>query len=51
MAAAYKTILECYVKSNYIKNIDISEIQYRNPHRFLALEDMYFGGEVTEQKK
>lgn len=35
MSAAYKTLLDCYIKPDYLKVTDISQIQYRNPNNFL----------------
>lgn len=35
MSAAFKTLLDCYIKPDYLKVTDISQIQYRNPSNFL----------------
>lgn len=35
MSSLYKTILECYLREDYVRSTDVSQIQYRNPHRFM----------------
>lgn len=47
IAASYKSILECYLKPDYIKNVDISLVQYRNPSHFLPHSEIYLGGSCT----
>jgi len=47
MAASYKSILECYLKPEYIKNVDISLVQYRYPSHFLTHNEIYLGGSCT----
>jgi len=37
----FKTILECYLKYDYIKNTATPHIQYRNPEHFLPLNEIY----------
>lgn len=49
ISSAYKTILECYIKKEVLDSKDISEIQYRNPHNFVSLEDLYLGPKVNGQ--
>jgi len=44
MSMAYKTILECYTKPEYLNNTDIEKIQYRNPTYYLKTENIYLGG-------
>lgn len=44
MNAAYRTLLDCYIKSNYLKTYDIAEIQFRNPIYYLPSEQIYLGG-------
>lgn len=43
MSAAYKTLLDCYIKPDYLKVTDISQIQYRNPNNFLQTDQIYVG--------
>lgn len=45
MASSYKMILDCYMKSDYLKSTDIQKIQYRNPIYFN--EDIYVGGKCV----
>lgn len=44
MSAAYRTLLDCYIKPDYLKKHDISEIQYRNPIHYLPNDQIYLGG-------
>jgi hypothetical protein len=43
LVVTYKTILECYLKFNYLKNTDVAEIQFRNPANFVELKNIYLG--------
>lgn len=47
MAASYKSILEYYLKPEYIQSVDISLVQYRNPSNFLPHNEIYLGGSCT----
>ncbi|XP_061724987.1 uncharacterized protein LOC133530945 [Cydia pomonella] len=38
-----KTLFECFLKRDYVKNTVLEKIEYKNPHMFLNLDDMYFG--------
>lgn len=44
MSAAYRTLLDCYIKPDYLKKYDISEIHYRNPIHYLPNDQIYLGG-------
>ncbi|XP_022161707.1 uncharacterized protein LOC111027616 [Myzus persicae] len=44
MSMAYKTILEFYIKPEYLNNTDVDKIQYRNLTYFLEKENIYLGG-------
>lgn len=44
MASAYKTILDCYMQSNYLEKTDLEKVQYRNPQYFLKNDEIYVGG-------
>jgi len=44
MASAYKTILDCYMQSNYLEKTDLEKVQYRNPQYFLKNDKIYVGG-------
>jgi len=37
---AYKTILECYIKPNYLNSTDLPQVQYKNLAYYLATEDV-----------
>lgn len=43
MERTFKTILECYMNYDYIKNTATPQIQYRNPSHFLSLDKIYLG--------
>lgn len=47
MATTYKTILQCYLKIDYVNNTDVSAIQYRNPEHYKPLENIYCGPKVA----
>ena len=44
MSMTYKTILECYIKPDYLRTTDLEKVQYRVPENFLKSEDIYIGG-------
>lgn len=44
MVSAYKTILDCYMQSNYLEITDLEKVQYRNPQYFLKNDKIYVGG-------
>lgn len=44
MASTYKTILEFYIKPEYLNNTDIEKVQYRLPANFVRPENIYVGG-------
>lgn len=41
MESTYKTILECYIQNDYLKSLDVSKIQYRNPNKFVKNNEVY----------
>lgn len=45
IVGVYKTILECFIRRDLILNCAIEKIDYKNPHNFLKLEDIYVGAE------
>lgn len=47
MSELYKTILECYLDPNYLKNTELANVQYRNPRNYCAIENMYMGPKVA----
>ncbi|KAF0706384.1 E3 SUMO-protein ligase KIAA1586-like, partial [Aphis craccivora] len=44
MSAVYRTLLDCYIKPDYLKKHDICEIQYRNSIHYLPNDQIYLGG-------
>jgi len=44
MASTYKTILEFYIKPDYLNNTEIEKVQYRLPSNFVRPENIYVGG-------
>ncbi|CAH1379246.1 unnamed protein product, partial [Tenebrio molitor] len=47
MSLLYRTILEFYMKVNYVKTTNIDVIEYRNPRYFLNLNEMYLGPKLA----
>jgi hypothetical protein len=47
MSGAYKLLLSYYIKPDYLKNTDVTKLQYRNPSNFLPLENIYLGPKVA----
>ena len=47
ISQVYKTILDCYIKQEILNTQTVDQIQYRNPHNFVKLEDIYLGPAVT----
>lgn len=43
----YITLLDNYLKPTYIKNTPTENIQFRNPHNFLPLPEIYLGPYVS----
>lgn len=44
MDSTYKTILDFYIKPEYLNNTDIEKVQYRLPANFVSPENIYVGG-------
>ncbi|KAL1446714.1 hypothetical protein MTO96_044491, partial [Rhipicephalus appendiculatus] len=42
-----KCILECYIKRDYLEATLLSDVQYKDPAKFLPLEEMYLGAKPT----
>lgn len=49
MESAYKTFLECYMDENYLRNNDVSVIQYRNPTHYAPIDKIYLGGKCMAE--
>lgn len=43
-----RSIFDCFLKRNYISSTRLENIQYKNPEYFLAVEDIYLGGNVMK---
>lgn len=46
---AFKFLSSCFIKPDYLRNIDIASVQYRDPQHFLPLEKIYLGPKVLEE--
>ena len=42
-----KTIMDCYMKGDYVRSTAIENIQYRNPSNFVPLHRIYLGAKVS----
>nr|XP_037290874.1 uncharacterized protein LOC119186301 [Rhipicephalus microplus] len=40
-------ILECYIKRDYLEATPLSDVQYKDPAKFLLLEEIYLGAKPT----
>ena len=47
VSVAFRTIVECYLKPEYVAKTDVCDLQYRDPTNFLSIEEIYLGGRVT----
>lgn len=43
----YRSILDLYMKAEYLQKTDISSVQYRDPKNFMPLQEIYLGGRVS----
>lgn len=48
MSALIKIILECYIKPEFLKNVDLATVQYQNPRLYKILEDLDLGPKIAE---
>lgn len=46
LSAFYKTILECFIKRELINKMPPDKINFKDPHNYLALNDIYLGTKV-----
>lgn len=46
ITAIVKTILDCFIKNEVLKNNLLCDIDYRNPRNMLPLEEMYSGAAI-----
>lgn len=49
--ATYKTILECFIKREIIKLTPPEKINFRDPHNYLPLDELYLGAKVFLSQK
>jgi hypothetical protein len=42
-----RSLLDCFLKRNYLEKTPLDKIQYRNPYNFLPIENLYLGANVT----
>ncbi|XP_068225057.1 protein FAM200C-like [Palaemon carinicauda] len=47
VTAGLKTILGCYIEQGYLNKTDLTKIQFRDPGKFLPLEQIYLGVKVA----
>jgi hypothetical protein len=42
-----RSLLDCFLKRDYLEKTPLEKIQYRNPYNFLPIENLYLGANVT----
>ncbi|XP_075543858.1 zinc finger BED domain-containing protein 5-like [Dermacentor variabilis] len=47
VSAMLKCILECYIKRDYLEATPLSDVRYKDPAKFLPLEEIYLGAKPT----
>ncbi|KAL3231300.1 hypothetical protein MRX96_023346 [Rhipicephalus microplus] len=47
VSGTLKCILECYIKRDYLEATPLSDVQYKDPAKFLPLEEIYLGAKPT----
>ncbi|XP_068990425.1 zinc finger BED domain-containing protein 5-like [Neodiprion pinetum] len=47
VSTVYKTLLNCFLKSDYVRNTAVERIVFDNPHNFVVIEEVYLGAKVT----
>ncbi|KAL3175759.1 hypothetical protein MRX96_000946 [Rhipicephalus microplus] len=47
VSGTLKCILECYIKRDYLEATPLSDVQYKDPAKFLPLEGIYLGAKPT----
>jgi hypothetical protein len=45
--SVYKSILEMFIKKIHLEKTPLHEVNYKNPHNILPLQDIYLGGAIT----
>lgn len=43
----YKTILDMYIKAEYLNQTALGNVQYRNPANYVPLEEIYLGPKIA----
>ncbi|KAL3225089.1 hypothetical protein MRX96_004672 [Rhipicephalus microplus] len=47
VSGTLKRILKCYIKRDYLEATPLSDVQYKDPAKFLPLEEIYLGAKPT----
>lgn len=47
VSLVYKTLLDCFLKTDYLKSTMLEKVEFENPHNFVPLDDIYLGPKVT----
>lgn len=42
-----KTLLDCFLKPDYLGKTPLENIEYKNPHNFLEIENIYLGAKIS----
>lgn len=51
LSSIYKTLLECFIKREVILTTPIEKINFKNPHNYHQLTDVYLGAKVALSEK
>lgn len=43
----YKSILDCFLKPDYLKQVDIKNVDFENPHNFVSFDKMYLEAKIS----
>lgn len=47
VSTLFKTIAECYLKPEYVKNTPLDQIEFKNPRHFVTLNNVYMGPKIA----
>lgn len=47
VSLVYNTLLDCFLKTEYLKSTVLEKVEFENPHNFVPLDDIYHGPKVA----
>lgn len=48
ICASLKTLFDCFLKRSYLNATNIEDVDFKNPHNFIDINDMYFGAKALD---